>query len=205
MDDHFIVFATKNGVVKKTEVSAFSNPRVTGIRAINIDDGDELIGVCHSDGDSDIILATKNGKAVRFNEKNVRAMGRTARGVRGIRLRKGDEVVSMVSVSKNDIERDINILSITENGYGKQTPLSKYRRIKRGGMGIITIITNERNGGVVNVKAVDGDDELLITSVDGMVIRIPVSGISTQGRNTMGVRIMRLKEDDKVAGVAKLV
>ena len=198
-DDHYLVFATKKGVIKKTVLSAFSNPRVTGIRAINLDAGDEVIDTRLSDGTMEILLATRDGQACRFNEADVRGVGRTARGVRGISLRAGDEVVGMALVTDDD-----TLLTITENGFGKRTVVSKYRKTRRGGKGVKTIITNERNGKVVSVRPVS-DEELIITSVNGMVIRIRAQDISLLGRNTMGVRIMRLKEGDRVSVVARMI
>lgn len=199
LDKHYLIFATKNGIVKKTPLKMYSRPRVTGIRAINLDDGDELVSVKLSDGSKDVILATKHGQAIRFLESEIRAMGRAVRGVRGIRLRGGDDVVSMALVKEDDA-----LLTITENGYGKRTPVKDYRSIRRGGMGVRTIKTNERNGFVVSVKEVKDGDELILTTLDGMVIRVPASDISIQGRNTMGVRVMRLRENDRIVDVATL-
>ena len=199
-DGHYLVFATRNGIIKKTQLSAYSNIRVNGVRAINLDEGDELIETKLSDGDQTIMIATANGQACRFNEKEVRPMGRVTRGVIGIRLGKGDRVVSMAVVGEEG-----NLLTITENGYGKRSPISEYRKTHRGSKGVRTIVTNERNGQVIYVKEVVDEDEIMVTSRDGMIVRIPVSGIRVQGRNTMGVRIMKLNEDDKVVSVAKIV
>jgi len=198
-DEHYLVFATRNGLIKKTALSAYSNIRVNGIRAIKLDDGDELIGTKLSDGKQTVVLASAEGQACRFDESEVRPMGRVARGVIGMRLGRGDRVVSLEIVGE-----DGDLLTITENGYGKRTSIKEYRKTHRGSKGVRTIITNERNGRVIFVKEVKDDDEVMITSKEGMMIRIPVKDIRRQGRNTMGVRIMKLNEGDKVASVAKI-
>ncbi|HEB37629.1 MAG TPA: DNA gyrase subunit A [Thermoplasmatales archaeon] len=198
-DEHYLVFATRNGLIKKTALSAYSNIRVNGIRAIKLDDGDELIGTKLSDGKQTVVLASADGQACRFDESEVRPMGRVARGVIGMRLGRGDRVVSLEIVGE-----DGDLLTITENGYGKRTSIKEYRKTHRGSKGVRTIITNERNGRVIFVKEVKDDDEVMITSKEGMMIRIPVKDIRRQGRNTMGVRIMKLNEGDKVASVAKI-
>jgi len=199
-DNHWAVFATRRGVIKKTELSAYGNPRTTGIIAIILDEGDSVVAAGLSDGKCEVVLATRNGNAVRFDETNVRSTGRATRGVRGITLEDGDEVVSMALVRGDSV-----LLTITENGYGKRTPVEEYRKIRRGGKGVITINTNDRNGPVVAVMEVEQSDELIVTSQNGMVIRMPVAGISVQGRNTMGVRIMKLDEKDKVRGVDRII
>ena len=199
-DEHHLVFATKKGIIKKTVLSAYSNVRVNGIRAINLDEDDELISTRLSDGKQTIMIATANGQACRFNEEETRSMGRVTRGVIGIRLRKNDKVVSMAVVGEEG-----NLLTITENGFGKRSPIKEYRKTHRGSKGVRTIITNERNGKVIYVKELTDEDEMMLTSKDGMIVRIPVKDIRIQGRNTMGVRIMRLIEGDKVVSVAKIV
>ncbi|ODS37593.1 DNA gyrase subunit A [Candidatus Altiarchaeales archaeon WOR_SM1_SCG] len=199
-DEHYLIFATKKGVVKKTALSQFRHPRINGIRAIKLDEGDEVIATLMSDGTREVIIATKNGQACRFREQDTRPIGRSTRGVRGIRLNKGDEVVGMAVVNESQ-----NLLTITEKGYGKQSMVSAYRKTKRGGKGVKTIITNERNGGVISIiPSSDANDEFIIMSEQGMVIRIDASNIRVMGRNTMGVRIMRMNEGDKVVSVAKL-
>jgi DNA gyrase subunit A len=198
-DHHWVVFATKRGVIKKTELSAYGNPRTTGIIALILDEGDSVVAAGLSDGKCEVVLATRTGNAVRFDENDVRDTGRATRGVRGITLEDGDEVVSMALVREDSV-----LLTLTENGYGKRTPVSEYRKVYRGGKGVITISTNERNGPVVAVMEVEQPDELIVTSQKGMVIRIPVEGISVQGRATMGVRIMKLDEGDKVRGVDRI-
>jgi len=200
-DDHFIVTATKLGVIKKTRLSAFAHPRRGGIRAMAIDDKDELIEAAVTDGKCDILLAKKMGKAIRFHERDVREMGRTARGVRGTSLEKGGAVVGMAVISGESG----TILSVTENGYGKRTKVSDYRIIRRGGMGVISIKANKRNGCVVAVKAVNDGDEIMIMTAKGVMIRQPVAGISVIGRNTQGVRVINLTHGDRVVDVACVV
>ena len=199
-DEHHLVFATKNGIIKKTALSAYSNVRVNGIRAINLDENDELISTRLSDGKQTIMIASANGQACRFNEEEVRPMGRVTRGVIGIRLNKGDKVVSMAVV-----EEEGNLLTITENGYGKRSPIRDYRKTHRGSKGVRTIITNERNGKVIYVREASDEDEIMLTSKEGMIVRVPVKDIRIQGRNTMGVTIMRLNKGDKVVSVAKIM
>ena len=193
-----LIFATKRGVVKKTLLKAYKNIRANGIRAINLTEGDELLGVKLSYGDEKIILASLRGSACVFDEKEIRHMGRATRGVRGMRLHKGDEVASFEVTNEKDV------LTITENGYGKRTLLENYRLTKRGAYGVRTIITNERNGNVIAIMGVSEEDEIIVSSKLGMMVRIPVKEIRRQGRNTMGVRIMNLKKGDKVVSVTKI-
>ena len=199
-DEHYLVFSTRKGIIKKTVLSAYSNVRVNGIRAINLDEDDELIETRLSDGKQTVMIATADGQACRFDEEEARPMGRVTRGVIGIRLRKGDKVVSMAIVGEEG-----NLLTITENGFGKRSPIQEYRKTHRGSKGVRTIITNERNGKVLYVKEVIDEDEIMLTSKDGMMVRIPVSGIRVQGRSTMGVTIMKLNKGDKVVSVAKII
>ncbi len=199
-DEHYLVFSTRKGIIKKTVLSAYSHVRVNGVRAIKLDEDDELIGTRLSEGKQTIMIATANGQACRFNEEETRPMGRVTRGVIGIRLRKNDKVVSMAVVGEEG-----NLLTITENGFGKRSPIKEYRKTHRGSKGVRTIITNERNGKVIYVKELTDEDEMMLTSKDGMIVRIPVKDIRIQGRNTMGVRVMRLNEGDKVVSVAKIV
>ena len=259
-DEHFLVFSTKNGVVKKTILSAFSHPRRIGVKAIILEEDDELVEVRMTDGDQDIMLATKQGRAIRFHERDARPMGRSTRGVRGIRLRPGDEVVDMLVVSPKvvveegsdaeaggepssgvdegteglegtgtaDVEDDgepdlsedeesedeesededasaipgdVPILTITEYGYGKRTFLSHYRKQKRGGKGIYTIKITNKNGPLQCFKVGQDEHELIVTTVNGMVIRTVTDGIRKMGRVCQGVKVIRLKEGDAVAGV----
>jgi DNA gyrase subunit A len=199
-EDHFLVMATKNGVVKKTALTEYSRPRRGGIIAIGLDEGDVLVEVVKTDGSQNLLIATKKGQAVKFDEKDARDIGRSARGVRGIRLKKGDEVVAMVIADDSK-----TLLTITENGYGKRSQISDYRLIKRGGSGVININCSERNGEVVAVKSVIGSDELMLVSKNGILIRVPAEDISVIGRNTQGVRVMRLEQGDKVMSAAKIV
>lgn len=199
-DDHYLVFSTKKGTIKKTALSAYKHIRVNGIKAINLDDDDELISTKLSDGKQTIMIASANGQACRFNEEETRPIGRSTRGVRGIRLNKGDEVVSMAVVGEEG-----NLLTITENGFGKRSPIQEYRKTHRGSKGVRTIITNERNGKVLFVREASDEDEIMLTTKKGMMVRVPVKDIRIQGRNTMGVRIMRLNEGDKVVSVAKII
>ena len=197
-DDHFVVMATKRGVIKKTVLSGFAHPRRGGIRAMAIDRGDELIDAAMTDGNCDILLAKKMGKAIRFHEADVREMGRTARGVRGTLLEKKNEVVSMAAV----VGQTGTILSVTANGYGKRTSISDYRVTKRGGKGVISIKASKRNGPVVAVKVVSDTDEVMVMTRQGVMIRVPVAGISVIGRNTQGVRIINLAYGDQVTDLA---
>jgi DNA gyrase subunit A len=196
-DKHFLIFTTKQGTIKKTVLSAYGNIRVNGIIAIKLEEGDELMGVELSDGTKTVMIATAGGQACRFNERELRPMGRATHGVIGIRLKnKKDRVVAMTVV---DITG--SLFTITENGFGKRSPIDEYRMTHRGSKGVRTIVTNERNGNVVFVSQVNDENELIITTEHGMTVRIPVRDIREQGRNTMGVRIMRLNEGDKVVSV----
>ncbi len=198
-EEKYLFMATRTGTVKRCNLSDFSNPRKAGIKAIQLLDDDELVNVTQTDGNQDIIMVSRHGKAIRFNEEDVRVMGRSARGVRGIRLADGDQVVSLDLVDEN-----ATLLTITENGYGKRTAFDEYRIMKRGGQGVFTIATSIRNGPVINVKAVSNDDEIMITSSEGVVIRVPVQDIRTQGRNTKGVKIMKVNPNDTVVAVARI-
>jgi len=195
----FMVFVTKNGTIKKTDLGAYSNPRAGGILAINIDQGDELIAVDLTDGARDILISTLEGQTIRFNEGEVRNMGRVATGVRGISLADTDAVVGMTIVSQGS-----SILTVSEKGYGKRTEEAEYRVQGRGGSGVITMKTNDKTGPVVGaLQVVDKDDVMLITNF-GKVIRMHVSGISTMGRNTQGVRLIQVEDGESVVSVAKL-
>jgi len=199
-DDQYLLFATKNGVVKKTVLSEFGNPRSVGIRAINIEKGDELIDVQVTDGKNDIVLATRHGMSIRFHEKDVRDMGRTATGVKGIALEKRDRVIDMVVV-----RRKSTLLTVTEKGMGKRSELDEYRVQHRGGRGIITLKRAEKTGDVVALKEVLPDDELMMITKKGIMIRVPVEGIRISGRNTQGVKVMNLVAGDLVVDVARVV
>ncbi len=199
IDNRYLIMATRLGVVKKTELNAFSNPRRGGINAITLDEGDQLLSVWMTSGNDDVVLASRNGMAVRFSESDVRPMGRTARGVLGIRLEKGDEVVGMVAG-----QPDAFLLTVTEKGYGKRTQGELYRKIRRGGKGVIDIQTSERNGKVVGILACYEDDEIMIVTKRGVAIRMSVSNIRAISRNTQGVRLIKLEENDEVAAIGKL-
>ncbi|MDR6223494.1 DNA gyrase subunit A [Methanococcoides alaskense] len=198
-EDKFLFMATRMGTVKKTPLSDFSNVRKAGIIALKLDEGDELVNVALTNGSKEIMMVSRHGKAIRFCERDVRPMGRTARGVRGMKLA-GDDIV----VSLDVVDLSTKLLTITENGYGKRTTFDEYRGMKRGGQGVITIVTSLRNGPVINVKAVKEEDEVMVTSSEGIFIRIPVKDIRAQGRNTQGVKIMNVRSGDKVVGVARI-
>src|SRR5437879_3280353 len=199
-EDQFLFFATKQGVVKKTRLSEFGNPRSVGIRAINIEKGDELIDVQVTDGRNDLVLATRHGMSIRFHEQDVRDMGRTATGVWGIALDKKDQVVDLVV-----IRRSATLLAVTERGMGKRSELDEYRVQHRGGRGIITLKRNEKTGAIVALKEVQPEDELMMITKKGIMIRVPVEGIRISGRNTQGVKVMNLTPGDLVVDVARIV
>jgi DNA gyrase subunit A len=196
-DEHYIIMATRKGHVKKTVLSAYGNPRRNGIVALHIREGDVLVNARLTDGDNDIVIASKNGQACRFHERDVRHTGRGTQGVRGINLADEDQVVSMVAV-----RRDSSLMSITENGYGKRTNIENYRLTRRAGKGVINIKTSRRNGSVVTVREVDDDVEVIIITMKGVVIRLPVRDLRIIGRNTQGVRLINVAEGDKVVDVS---
>jgi DNA gyrase subunit A len=197
--DRYLFMGTRDGTVKRCSLSDFSNPRKAGIIAISLKEGDELVNVLQTDGNQDIMLASRHGKALRISEEDVRVMGRTARGVRGMKLTGEDVIVSL-----DVVDSDATLLTVTENGFGKRTPFDEYRTLRRGGQGVITIFTDMRNGPVVTVKTVEDDNEIILTSSAGIVIRIPVTDIRVQGRNTKGVKIMNIREKDKVVSLARI-
>lgn len=199
-DDKYIVMATRKGTVKKTVLSAYSNVRKGGIIAINLEAGDQLVEAKLSEGSSDIIIGTKEGMAVRFNEKDVRVMGRTATGVRGINLGNSDHVIGMIVV-----KNATTLLVVTEKGFGKRSEIEDYRLTHRGGKGVITVKTSDRNGSLIAMKEVNDTDELVIITSGGMVIRQTVKEIRVMGRNTQGVRLIKLNEDDEIADIARVV
>ena len=199
-DDQFLFMATKQGVVKKTVLSDFANIRNNGIKAINLDDGDHLIGVRLTSGQEEIILSTARGAAIRFSESNVRPMGRGTRGVRGVSLDYGDYVVSL-----NAMEENGELLVLSENGFGKRTPLKDFRITNRGGKGVYAMRCNSKTGELAAIEVVRPGDEMMIISRAGVMIRINVSDISEQGRYAQGVRVIRLDDGDLVAGMAKVL
>lgn len=197
---HFILMATKNGIIKKTELEAYSHPRPSGIIAITLEEGDELISAEVTDGKCDVFLGTRDGLSIRFSETDVREIGRTGKGVIGIRLDKDNEVVAMEIVRD-----DSTILTVTEKGYGKRSTLEDYRSQGRGGKGIFTLKITEKNGRVTGMAQVSEDDEIILITSNGKVLRIRARDISVQGRNTQGVRLFDIEADDKVVSFAKLV
>lgn len=197
--DRYLFMATRKGIVKKTSLSEFSNLRKAGLYAINLDDDDDLIGVRFTDGESYLMLGTKGGKAIAFSEDDVRAMGRVARGVRGIKLGPDDEVVGMDVLTHN-----AEVLTVTEGGYGKRTPTEEYRSQTRGGKGLINMKVTDKTGYVVGIKVVRPDQELMLITTDGIVIRTNVHEISVISRNTQGVKLMTTAENDRVASMATL-
>jgi len=199
-EDQFLLFATKNGTVKKTALAQYSNVRATGIKAIKIEEGDELIDVQVTSGTNDIVLATRHGLSIRFHEQDVREMGRDTTGVKGIELGPRDELIGMVV-----IKREANLLVVTEKGLGKCSPIDEYRVQKRGGKGIITVHRTEKTGDAVSIKEVLPDDELMLITKQGVAIRMPVKGIRVAGRNTQGVRLVNLDNEDLVMDVARVV
>lgn len=200
--DRYVVMATRQGVIKKTELAAYGNPRQGGIIALSLDQGDRLIAVDVTDGQREILLGTKQGITIRFKEEEVRAMGRTAHGVRGITLEEGDAVIGMETITPDSTTA---ILTVTEGGYGKRTPVTEYRIQGRGGKGIISVKTTERNGLAIGFLQVRDGDEIMLMAAQGKVLRCKVDDIREIGRNTQGVRLLDLEgEEDRVVAVARL-
>jgi DNA gyrase subunit A len=198
-DKHFLIMATKNGMVVKNALNLYSNPRRTGIKAMKIDKKDELICVRMTNGQQEVFLGTLKGLAVRFHETEIRACGRFTGGVIGIRLTKGDRVIGMEVLRPNS-----TILTVCENGYGKRSKAEDYRLIHRGGKGVINVKVTERNGEVISIKEVIDDDELIMLTQEGMSIRVNVGDIRVISRNTQGVRLINLKQNDKIVAVARM-
>jgi len=199
-DKHFLVMATKLGTIKKTSLEQYSNPRKGGIVGITLEQSDELIGVEVTDGDQELLLATMQGKAIRFPEEQVRTVGRSGKGVKGITLSKGDEVIAMqVPKSKS------TVLTVTELGFGKRSKIEEYRQQSRGGKGVINIKATKRNGIAVGLKTVSDDDELMLMTREGMTVRCAIKDIRVTGRSAQGVRLMRLKASDRVSTVARVI
>jgi DNA gyrase subunit A len=198
----FVVMGTQRGIIKKTSLGAFSNIRASGIIALSIDEDDALVGVQITEGASDLLLGTRDGWAIRFREEGVRPMGRNARGVRGIKLREKDDAVVGMAVIPRD--QPLTLLTVCERGYGKRTPTSDYPTKNRGGKGVITIKTTDRNGKVVNMRIVTDDDDLMLITDGGKLIRMPVDGVPTIGRNTQGVRLIRLEAEETVVAMERL-
>ncbi|SNB47276.1 DNA gyrase subunit A [Geobacter sp. DSM 9736] len=200
-EDKFIMMATRNGVVKKTPLVEYSNIRSGGIIAVNLDDGDKVIAIALTDGKQDVLLASRNGKSIRFREEDARPMGRVTRGVRGMTLEDDDVVIGMEII--NDVSGS-TLFTVTENGFGKRTELTEYRLQSRGGKGVITIKTNERNGCVVDILQVTDENDLMLISDQGKILRMSVAGFSVIGRNTQGVRLMVTEAEERIVAVARL-
>ena len=195
----FVILATERGIIKKTPLEAYGHPRAGGIIAATVDQGDRLIGAALTEGDDDMLLITRKGKSIRFKEKDVRAMGRTARGVKGIRLAGEDKVVAMEKVVP-----DQTLLVVSENGYGKRTDFDQYRAQLRGGGGVITLRTTSKIGALVGAASTRDGDELMLISADGKMIRMSIDGIRVIGRATQGVRLINLGEEDHLVSLAKV-
>jgi DNA gyrase subunit A len=204
LDSNNIIMVTKNGILKKTTCREYSRPRANGINAITIKDGDELLSAALTDGNCEVIIASSSGYAVRFNEEQVRPMGRTAAGVRGMRLRGGDdEVIGMVCVNRDESEI-INLMVVSAKGFGKRSLLEEYRKINRGGKGVKTINITEKTGKLIAIKGVTDDNELMIINKSGLTIRMDLKGVRIMGRATQGVTLIKLNGDDEIAAVAKV-
>jgi DNA gyrase subunit A len=200
-DDRFVIMGTRKGTIKKTELSAYANPRQGGIIALTLDPGDKLIGVEITDGYREILLGTRHGIVIRFKEEDVRPMGRTAHGVRGISLDEGNEVIGMETITP---ESTAAILTVTEGGYGKRTPVSEYRLQGRAGRGIISVKVTEKNGQAVAFLQVREGDEIMVMTAEGKILRTKVDNVREISRNAQGVRLIDMGESDRVVGVAKL-
>ncbi|WP_276346690.1 DNA gyrase subunit A [Daejeonella sp. JGW-45] len=201
LENNFIIMCTKKGTIKKTSLEAYSRPRTNGINAININEGDQLLEACMTTGESEIVMALRSGRAIRFNESTVRPMGRTATGVRGITLAHDkDEVVGMISINNPEV----TVLVVSENGYGKRTDIDDYRVTNRGGKGVKTINITEKTGELVAIKDVTDNDDLMIINKSGIVIRIGLSDLRVMGRATQGVRLITFKGDDSIASITKV-
>jgi len=197
-EDKCVFFSTRNGIVKKTPLTAYGNQRANGIWAINLDEDDELVNVEITEGGKDVMLFADSGKCIRFAESDVTCVGRTARGVIGIRLKKGQRVVSMLVLGEGDI------LTVTERGYGKRSNPEEHSRQGRGGQGVIGIQTSERNGALISALQVTDEDDIMLISDGGTLVRTHANEISTLGRNTQGVTLIRLRKDENLVGLARI-
>lgn len=200
INNNFIIMCTKNGIIKKTSLEAYSRPRQNGVNAITVRDGDQLLEARLTNGNNELMLAIRSGKAIRFNESTVRAVGRTASGVKGVNLPEGDEVIGMICV-ENQSE---DVLVVSANGYGKRSSIEDYRVTNRGGKGVKTINVTEKTGELVAIKSVTDNDDLMIITEAGITIRLAVSSIRVMGRTAQGVRLINLRDDDKIASVARV-
>ncbi|MEC8645078.1 MAG: DNA gyrase C-terminal beta-propeller domain-containing protein, partial [Pseudomonadota bacterium] len=196
-EDRFIFMATLNGTVKKTPLKDFSRPRSTGLIAIELDEGNTLVGASITDGTKDVMLFSSGGKAIRIKESDVRAMGRTARGVRGIKLKKEEQLISLIIPSENS-----EILLSSENGYGKRSKIADYSIIGRGGQGVICMKGSTRNGKLVGAIEISSGDEVILISDQGTLVRISSNEVSLQGRNTLGIKLISLADEEKLVGIA---
>jgi DNA gyrase subunit A len=197
-EQHFVFMATSQGTVKKTPLTAFSRPRASGIIGVDLHDNDRLIGVAITDGQREVILVSSGGKAIRFHEEEVRAMGREAAGVRGIKLGDGQELIALIVVGEG------NVLTASATGYGKLTPLEEFPPHGRGGQGVIALQTSDRNGETVAALQVTPGQEIMLISSTGTLVRTPVDEISVLGRNTQGVRLIRLAEGERLTGIERI-
>jgi DNA gyrase subunit A len=201
VENNFIILCSKKGTIKKTSLDAYSRPRQNGIIAINIREGDNLLEAKLTNGQNEIIMALKSGRAIRFNEKTVRPMGRNASGVRGVRLaNEQDEVIGMICLQNTDQD----ILVVSENGYGKKSKLEDYRVTNRGGKGVKTINITEKTGNLIAIKDVSDNDDLMIINRSGIIIRMAVANLRVMGRATQGVRLINIREGDAIASVARV-
>lgn len=198
--DQYLVMVTKLGQIKKTKLDAYSNPRKGGIIGITLEKNDELIGVEMTDGKQELLIGTRQGKAIRFSESKVRDMGRAAHGVHGIALTKKDEVIAMILIQK-----DATVLTVTELGFAKRTPVKEYRLTSRGGKGVINIKVTSKNGEAVSLKTVSDNDELMVITQNGMFLRCAVKDIRSTGRSAQGVRLIKLQTKDHVSCVAPVI
>jgi DNA gyrase subunit A len=197
--NHFVVMCTENGTIKKTSLEEYSRPRTNGVNAITVKDDDVLLNAVLTDGNSDILMAARDGKAIRFNENKVRAIGRTGVGVKGIELDDDDRVVGMITITPNQKE---GILVVSENGYGKRSDLEDYRITNRGGKGVKTLNITEKTGRLVAIKAVSDQNDLMIINKSGITIRMAVNSLRIMGRATQGVKVINLRTGDSIASVA---
>ena len=204
LKSHYVVFATKQGIIKKTRLDAYKNVRAAGVIAININEGDEVVGVRLTNGHNELLLANRNGRAVRFDENDVRTMGRVSTGVIGMRLDEGDdEVVGMVCVNDPNTE---TIMVVSENGYGKRSEVEDYRKTARGAKGVKTLAITEKTGRLVAIKVVTDENDLMIINKSGVLIRLKVADVRVMGRATQGVRLINLaKKNDTIASVCKVL
>ena len=198
-EDHYVFMATAKGTVKKTSLDSFSRQRSVGLRAIELEEGDALVGTAITTGDRDVMLVSSGGKAIRFSEADVRPMGRTARGVRGIKLAPESRMISLIIP-----EQEKHILTVSENGYGKRTKTEDFPAYGRGGQGVISMQASDRNGAVVGAVQVTDSDEIMLISDKGTLVRTRVDEVSVQGRNTQGVRLIRLKEGESLVGLERV-